>query len=827
MTAVKKVETEHDPMLDVALYYHEKGIPVFPCRACEGEELDRRTGEFISIGAKTPLTSNGFKGATLNERIVRGFWERNPSAIVGIPTGEKLGAWVLDVDMHQDEHGNTIDGFAALSALEKQYGPLPKTATVRTAGGGEHRYFRHVAGVRNRGALGAGLDVRGDGGYVIAAGSVLSDSRSYTWVDHDGDGLPDIADAPDWLLELVLPRSYESVYKAPQSISGQINDRYVERAVELELAETASISMGAGRNKGLNKAAFSLGTFVGAGALDESEAYALLQDVARGWGRDIPKSFQTIKNGINAGKLNPRHIPEATVHNNDNTPLRDTSRMIANGLAKNVAEPAETEDAASVEPLDIFAEAKSPSMPIGVFPSVIEKFAVARAEQMGVDPGGLAMAALTVCAAAIPDNITLKMKRHESWQESARIWTMVVGDPSTRKSPLIRAAGAPLMAIESELQRDYRDAMREWLALDKDSKKGKSEPIAKRVSTEDGSTEKVGEILSNNEAGLALIDDELSGWFARMEKYAGSKGGAADRAFWLKSFGGGHHIVDRVGRGTIWIPNISVTLLGGIQPDPLRKIAKDLTDDGLLQRMFCIMLETGGDDRDEPAGVDESVYAHLVRKLYHLRTSMSAGWCFRFSDKAQAFRNDLAREHRQMEKLWERINRRLATHIGKFDGLFGRLCVLLHVIKNIDGELPKEVDLETATQAKTLLHDYLLKHAIALHFNVLGATDMHAAMVDAAGSILTNEALHDVISARLLNRHGTATLRGMDVPDLERLMQQLDAYSWIEPLPMGRTERAPKYQVNPLVHERFKGLTAKIASDRRRVREAMRRFQKA
>ncbi|WP_171379720.1 bifunctional DNA primase/polymerase [Brucella pseudogrignonensis] len=335
---------EHDPMLDVALYYHEKGIPVFPCRACEGEEFDRRTGEFISIGAKTPLTSNGFKGATLNERIVRGFWERNPSAIVGIPTGEKLGAWVLDVDMHQDEHGNTIDGFAALSALEQKYGPLPKTATVRTAGGGEHRYFSHVAGVRNRGALGAGLDVRGDGGYVIAAGSVLSDGRSYTWVDHDGDGLPDIADAPDWLLELVLPRSYESAYTAPQSISGQINDRYVERAVELELAETASISMGAGRNKGLNRAAFSLGTFVGAGALDESEAYALLQDVARSWGRDIPKSFQTIKNGINAGKLNPRHIPEATVHNNDNTPLMDTSRLIANHLAKKASSVAITEE---------------------------------------------------------------------------------------------------------------------------------------------------------------------------------------------------------------------------------------------------------------------------------------------------------------------------------------------------------------------------------------------------------------------------------------------------------------------------------------------------
>lgn len=139
---------------------------------------------------------------------------------------------------------------------------------------------------------------------------------------------------------------------------------------------------------------------------------------------------------------------------------------------------------------------------------------------------------------------------------------------------------------------------------------------------------------------------------------------------------------------------------------------------------------------------------------------------------------------------WNSYGRALisaATHIGKFDGMFGRLSILLHVIKNIDQDLPKEVDLDTARQAKSLLHDYLLKHAIALHFNILGATDMHGALTDAAGSILTNKDLCDVVSARLLNRHGTALLRGMDSVDLERVMQQLDAYGWVDPLPLGKT----------------------------------------
>ncbi len=835
MVAVNSKITPSDPMLDVALSYIQNGIPVFPCRAGDVEVIDNATGEISVLPAKAPMISNGLKGATLTERIIRAWWDekRHGGAMVGIPTGERSGIFVLDIDMHRDTDGNLIDGKAALAELEVANGAMPATATVRTAGGGLHYYFKHVDGVRNRGALSKGLDVRGEGGFVIAAGSVTTDGRSYEWLDHDGEGLPAVADAPQWLLDLILPPPV-TVSPSDWSYRAEGHDHYVAAAMESELAQLASTTEGS-RGEQVNASAFSLGQLVGAGALDRTEAERGLFDAALANGvvaKDGEKEIRLkIKRGLDAGMRQPRQMPEPSFYDNDNTPPMDTSALVSNARAgKSQPEPAEpaetverpvTASANFVEPLDVFAEAKTPSMPEGVFPPAIESFAVARAEQMGVDPGGLAMAALTVCAAAIPDNIALKMKRHESWKESARIWTMVIGDPSTRKSPLIKAASAPLLAIELDLQRDHRAAMRDWMAMDKEAKKGKAEPIAKRVSIEDGSPEKVGEVLSNNEAGLALIDDELSGWFARMEKYAGSKGSGADRAFWLKSFGGGSYSVDRVGRGSIWIPNISITLLGSIQPDPLRKIAKDLTDDGLLQRMFCIMLESGGEDRDEPSGVDESVYAHLVRKLYHLRTSMSAGWCFRFSDGAQSFRNELSREHRKLEKLWERINRRLATHIGKFDGLFGRMCILLHVIKNIDGDLPKEVDLETATQAKTLLHDYLLKHAIALHFNILGATDMQTAMIDAAGSILTNEALHDVISARLLNRHGTASLRKMDVPDLERVMQQLDAYSWVEPLPLGRTERAPKYRVNPLVHDRFKGLAAKIAAERLKVREAM------
>lgn len=254
----QSVLPDTDPMLDVALAYAARNWPVFPCRAADEEFVDE-DGLIEILATKTPLTSNGFRGATLNERIVRELWRRNPGAMIGVPTGAPIGAWVLDID---PKHG----GPDTLAALEAEHGALPATLTAETTSGGRHYFFKHKAGVRNRGALGAGIDVRGDGGYVIAACSVPAVGQPYRWlVDMEP------VDAPDWLLELVLPRSYDSttMYQAP-SVSGTINDRYVERAVQSELDDLAMEPMG-NRNNRLNDAAFRLGTFVGAGALAGSK----------------------------------------------------------------------------------------------------------------------------------------------------------------------------------------------------------------------------------------------------------------------------------------------------------------------------------------------------------------------------------------------------------------------------------------------------------------------------------------------------------------------------------------------------------------------------
>ncbi|NTA48166.1 AAA family ATPase [Agrobacterium tumefaciens] len=309
--------------LELAHHYVAQGWPVFPCRSHAEEHVDQATGEIITLGEKTPLTPNGFKGATRFPRIIERWWLDWPDAAVGLPTGEKTGFFALDID---NKPGGA-NGFDWLSEMEVEHGPLPDTARVTSPNGGLHIYFKYVVGTRNRGALGAGVDIRSEGGYVLAAGSMMANGRSYKWETDTRE----IADAPAWLLDLLLPKSAPA--HTQYSLSAATNNAYVDAAVDRELADLAGAPMGT-RNNALNDAAFSIGTIVGAGALSETEARALLQDVARGWGRDWSRCCKTIENGLKAGIQNPRHIPEPEFPAQDNTRLVDITRMIQRGLEK-------------------------------------------------------------------------------------------------------------------------------------------------------------------------------------------------------------------------------------------------------------------------------------------------------------------------------------------------------------------------------------------------------------------------------------------------------------------------------------------------------------
>ena len=132
------------------------------------------------------------------EEELRRWFAAWPDANLGIVTGSVSRLVVLDID---PAHG----GVESLAALERRHGPLPASVEARTGGGGRHVYFLHPGGmVRNRAGLAQGVDVRGDGGYVVAPPSIHPSGGAYAWVEGRGPDEIALAPLPGWLAELSL-----------------------------------------------------------------------------------------------------------------------------------------------------------------------------------------------------------------------------------------------------------------------------------------------------------------------------------------------------------------------------------------------------------------------------------------------------------------------------------------------------------------------------------------------------------------------------------------------------------------------------------------------
>ena len=482
--------------------------------------------------------------------------------------------------------------------------------------------------------------------------------------------------------------------------------------------------------------------------------------------------------------------------------------------------------AASVEPfecppVDLWARYEAPQLPTDLLPPVIERFAVAHSETMGSDPAGLAMSALTVCAAAIPDSVRLQVKRYDStWLESARLWVTLVGTPSSKKSPIMNAALRPLNKIDAELFRSYVAQKEQYDALDAKERKAAEKPVQRRVRISDATVEAAQEVLKDSPDGVLSQQDELSGWFGAMDKYGAGKGAQADRGFWLQSFNGGSYALNRIARGAALIPNLSVSILGGIQPDPLRRIVSESVDDGLIQRLLPVLLQPAVLGKDEPQDGSVRQYEDLVPRLWRLSPSAFFGGAtvLQFSDEGQEVRRRLEQRHLEMAQT-EVISPKMGAHFGKYDGIFARLCVLWHCIEHIDARpMPTTVSGGTSERAAAFLHRFIVPSAIAFYSGVLGLSDDHDTLVELASFILAHRL--ETVQHRDCQRATTA-LKGLAADQTLRMFEKLESFAWLEPTDPPKNSKTPRWRVNPAVHDLFADRGRKEKDRREAAREAI------
>ena len=140
------------------------------------------------------MLHDNLKRATTDVNWIVGWWDTQ-NFNIGVATGAGSGIWILDIDGDEGE--------ATLRALEAQYGALPPTVEAIT-GRGRHLYWRWPTGrvIRNKQVNHhmPGLDVRGNGGYVLAPPSIHPSGRLYSWSVDSSDSFED---APEWLLDLI------------------------------------------------------------------------------------------------------------------------------------------------------------------------------------------------------------------------------------------------------------------------------------------------------------------------------------------------------------------------------------------------------------------------------------------------------------------------------------------------------------------------------------------------------------------------------------------------------------------------------------------------
>jgi Bifunctional DNA primase/polymerase, N-terminal len=191
------------PLGLAALALASRGLRVFP----------------IIARTKNPAIKDNLRLATIDEGIIRAWW-RNLDFNVAIATGPNSGVWVLDIDGEEGE--------STLRRLETQHGALPATVESITGGGGRHLFWRWPAGaeIRNsqvRADL-PGIDVRANGGFVVAPPSIHPSGSAYAW---SVDSASEFAEAPEWLIDIVARRqTREPVATPPEAWRSFIDDAY-------------------------------------------------------------------------------------------------------------------------------------------------------------------------------------------------------------------------------------------------------------------------------------------------------------------------------------------------------------------------------------------------------------------------------------------------------------------------------------------------------------------------------------------------------------------------------------------------------------------------
>jgi putative DNA primase/helicase len=686
-----------------------------------------------------------------------------PDCNWGLATGTASGLVVIDVD--------GAEGRASLADLERQGFTLPATLTVTTGrtDGGEHRYYRLPSGIdiRNdqKGKIGAHVDVRGAGGFVVCPPSIHASGKRYSFIDQSAP----VADLPGWVIERLTVRPQKPTATAPASPlavgEGGRTNRLVSlagtmqrRAMSLEAIEAALLAENSAKC---------------APPLPEAKVRAIAADIVKRYPAGEPNM------------LVPDEWPEPE-------PL--------------------------AESLPDVAQFDLELMPESLRPLVKDV-----AERMQVPLDFPAVAAIATLAGVTNRRAVIQPKRNDNtWTVVPNLWGGIVAPPGMLKSPVLTCMTQPARAIESEWRKAHEFKEQLYLsglesqkleiaaweqefkkaAKKKDSKERPAkpestlaQPTLRRLVTSDATFESLHHVLSENPAGLFVIRDELTGWLAGLER----QGREQERAFYLECWNGdAAFTVDRIGRGSVHVPHACISLFGGIQPARLRDYLADAmrdgpSNDGLVQRFQLMVwpdIPPAWRYVDRQPDTDALEYAAQV---YRRMTALEAADPLRlqFDDEAQAL------FEQWLTDLEQRIRGEdaevMQAHLSKYRSLMPSLALLFALA---DGH----TDCVPVSQTRLACRwcDYLETHARRV-YSAQARPGHHAAIALSKRLAEGWKREEGFFSVRDVYRSGWTAL---DSPDAARgTLLVLEEYGWVRRETDTQAPGRPSetYRINPRI----------------------------
>lgn len=456
-----------------------------------------------------------------------------------------------------------------------------------------------------------------------------------------------------------------------------------------------------------------------------------------------------------------------------------------------------------------------PTVEPDMLPGWLMDYVADQAALRGVDPVQPALQCLLAFSGALHNSHGLRPKPGEAdYIERPVLWGATVGNPSTKKDAGQAIALAPLIPLDVEMRRrtaqlmqdraDADHAYQEALAAWRKGKQVGPRPVAPepvpmdRLLVDNFTLEGLRGVLEHNSRGKVLVAvSELAGVFGNADAFTNNKGASKDMPMLLRLYQSASMIVDRAPPAPpVFVKSWAASIAGAIQPNIFHRVVQKmhLTDDGMLPRFLLVLSKNASAGEERPA--DYRAAENYKRVVALLVSMLPAPQPCNLSPEAQGVRRELLGWIYRIAGSGA-LTDGLASAVGKFEGAFARLCLVLHAAECAHASLPviaPEVSEATAVRVRTLLLKLFYPHAAKFYAD-LGTETNYLKIPALIAAFILHERVGE-LNATMLWR-GLSSWRHLDKRQRDDALRTCCESGWL------RKRGETVYIVNPTVHELF------------------------